>query len=200
VIPAAYRSATLHIEGEAPLLMHADTLLDITHPLTREFKELTGKDSRSRTMDDEMNIAHIEWLAGIYHEDDIGPYLPGSMVKANLASAATRWKKGATVQRSLVVVQAKLSLEYNGPRGLEDLWEEGYRDMRGAVTSGRNRGRVMRCRPMFEEWALTAEIAYDPKELDRDLLESVCEFAQIRGLGDFRPDFGTFIATWDEKS
>jgi hypothetical protein len=199
IVPAAYRSAQLRLEGEAPLLMHRDTLLDITHPLTRQFRELTGKDSKQRTMDDEMNIARIEWLAGIYHDDDTGPYMPGSSVKAALAGAATRWRKGTTVQRALIVVQTKIPLEYEGPRGLDDLWEEGFRDMRGAVNSGRNRGRVMRCRPLFEEWALTAEIAYDPQELDRDVLESIAEFAQVRGIGDFRPDFGTFTATWTEQ-
>jgi hypothetical protein len=148
------------------------------HPLTREFKELTRKRSSDRTIDDEMSIMHLEWLAGVYHDGEIGPYLPGANVKTALAEAATRWRKGATVRRSLVVVEQRLPLEYAGPRDLDALWSEGYRDVRGAVTSGQNRGRVTRCRPCFEE--------------------TIAEFAQIRGLGDFRPDFGTFTAEWTE--
>lgn len=198
IVPSVYRSAQLRLEGEAPLLMHADTLLDITHPLTRQFKELTGK--VGKTIDDEMNIARIEWLAGIYHDDELGPFIPGAMVKAALSAAGTRWKKGATINRSLVVIQSKIPLEYDGPRDLDGLWDDGFRDMRGAVNSGRNRGRVMRTRPCFEDWAITAEVAYDPKELETDVLEAVAEFAQVRGIGDFRPDFGTFKATWTEIS
>ena len=200
VIPAAYREATLRLVGEAPLLMHADTMLDPVHPLTREIRELTRKRASDRTIDDEMSIMRLEWLAGIYHDEEIGPYIPGVNVKTAIAEAATRWRKGATVKRSLVVVESRVPLEYPGPRALDELWDEGFRDVRGVVTSGQNRGRVTRCRPCFEEWALSATIAYDPKELDRDLLEAVAEFAQIRGLGDNRPDFGTFTATWEEQA
>lgn len=200
IVPNVYRSAELRLEGEAPLLMHADTLLDITHPLKREMNALLGKAKQSRTIDDEMNIARVEWLAGIYHDEELGPYIPGAMVKAALAQAGTRFRKGSTISRALIVVQSKIPLEYDGPRDIDSLWEEGYRDMRGAVNSGMNKGRVMRCRPCFEDWSITAEIAYDPKELDTDTLVNTAEFAQVRGIGDFRPDFGTFAATWTEVS
>lgn len=197
VIPSAYRGGTIRLEGEAPLLMHADTLLDLAHPLTREFKLLAAK--RGRTPDDDMNLAKLEWLAGIYHDGALGPYVPGANVKMALAEAATRYKKGATIRRSLVVVEHKLPLEYDGPRDLEELWEEGYRDVRGAVNSGFGRGRVSRCRPCFVEWALSAEVAYDPAELGEDTLVAALDIAQMRGLGDYRPEFGTFSASWAPK-
>lgn len=200
IVPAAYRSGQLRLEGEAPLLMHADTLLDFTHPLTRQFKELVAKHSSQRTVDDDMNLAHVEWLAGLYYDDDLGPYMPGGAIKRAITSAATRFKKGDPLKRGLIVIQTKVPLEYEGPRDRQDLWDEGFRDMRGAVNSGRNGGRVMRCRPCFDPWALTADIAYDPKECDRDTLEAIIEFAQVRGIGDYRPDFGTFKGTWTEES
>jgi hypothetical protein len=200
VIPAAYREGTIRIEGTAPLLMHRDTLLDLAHPITREFKLLAGKSSKDRTPDDEMNLAKLEWLAGIYHDEDLGPFIPGVNVKTALAEAATRWKKGATIRRSLIVLEHKLALEFSGPRDLETLWEEGYRDVRGAVNSGYGRGRVSRCRPCFPDWALTAEAAYDPAEVGEDTVVAALEVAQMRGLGDFRPEFGTFVATWTPKT
>lgn len=196
IVPDAFRSAQLRIEGETPLLMHADTLLDFTHPLTREFRELTAKSSAQRTVDDEMNIARLEWLAGIYHDDEIGPFWPGASLKVAIREAATRFKKGEPLKRGLIVEPFRVPLEYDGPRDLESLWDDGYRDVRGAVNSGRNSGRVRRCRPCFEDWALSFEIHWDPKECDRDTLESIVEFAQIRGIGDYRPEFGTFRAEW----
>lgn len=197
IIPAAYREGTIRIEGVAPLLMHADTLLDIAHPLTREFKLLAGKSDK--TTDDQMNLAKLEWMAGIYHDESHGPYIPGSNVKTALAEAATRWKKGATIRRSLVVLQHRLPLEYDGPRDLEELWDTGFRDVRGAVNSGRGRGRVSRCRPCFLEWALTADVAYDPTEVGEDTVVAALEIAQMRGLGDYRPEFGTFRANWTAR-
>ena len=198
IIPSAFRRGEVRIDGTAPLLHHKDTLLDPMHPLTRQFKELTAKPSPMRTLDDDMNIAHIEWLAGIYHDDELGPYFPGYAIKRAITQAATRHKRGEPLKRGLVVLAHKLPLIYDGPRDLQSLWDEGYRDMAGAVNSGRNAGRVMRCRPCWEDWALNIEFAYDPKECDADTLVAIMEFAQIRGIGDHRPEFGTFTATWTE--
>ena len=198
LIPDAFRRGIVRFEGTAPLKHHNDTLLDVTHPLTRQFKELVSKPSAMRTLDDDMNIAHVEWLAGIYHDDELGPYVPGFAIKRAITEAATRYKRGEPLKRGLVVIDHKLPMEYDGPRDLQSLWDEGYRDICGAVNSGRNAGRVMRCRPCWEDWALTIELAYDPKECDADTLVAILEFAQIRGIMDHRPEFGTFAATWQE--
>jgi hypothetical protein len=196
IIPDAYDSASLRFEGTAPLLHHADTFIDPTHPLTREFKALTAKSRATRTIDDEMNLSRLEWLAGIYHDEDIGPYWPGRNVKRAITKAATRFKKGDPLKHGLIVEQFKIPLEYDGPRDLDALWEEGYRDMCGAVNSGISRGRVLRCRAMFEEWTLTFDMSWDPKACDRDTLERIVDITQVRGLGDRRPEFGTFKAVW----
>lgn len=198
IIPDAFKLAHITMVGEAPLLMHADTLLDITHPLTREMKKLTGKRSSDRTIDDEMNMAKIEWHAGIYHDEELGPYVPSVNVKEMLAQAATRWRKGSTVTRTFIILTQKIPVEYDGPRDLDALWEDGYRDIRGAVNSGIGRGRVTRCRPCFEDWTLNIDVAYDPREVDTDVLKDALELAQWRGLGDYRPEFGTFAATWTD--
>lgn len=196
IVPSTYRFAEVRIEGIAPILMHRDTLLDFMHPLTRQFRELAAK--KPKTIDDEMNLARIEWEAGIYHDKEIGPYIPAINIKEALSQAATRWKKGAYITRSVVMSQLKIPLEYDGPRDLDELWREGYYDMRGAVNNGPSRGRVPRCRACFEEWSLTASFAYDPRELDADMLEAIAEYAQVRGLGDYRPDFGVFSLKWTE--
>ena len=198
IIPPAYREATLRMTGEAPLLMHADTLLDPLHPLTRELRPYLTKMAKNRTVDDIMSIMRLEWLAGIYHDDELGPYIPGVNVKAALATAGKRFNKGETIKKYLVVMEKRIPLEYDGPRGQDELWEEGFRDVRGVVNSGRNKGRVSRCRPCFEDWALSATISYDPQQLDRDVLEDVVEYAQICGFGDGRPDFGIFAGEWTE--
>lgn len=198
IIPDAFRSASLRFEGTAPLLMHKDTLMDVAHELTREHRRLVAKPSASRTIDDDINIGRVEWHAGLYYDEEIGVYWPGFAIKAAITAAATRFKRGEPLKRGLVVVQQKIPLEYDGPRDRERLWDAGFYDVRSVVNSGRNKGRVPRYRPCFDEWALSFDLAYDPTECDADTLASVIEFAQIRGIGDYRPEFGTFTADWIE--
>jgi hypothetical protein len=63
--------------------------------------------------------------------------------------------------------------------------------------AGIGSGRVLRCRPMFKDWSLDVPVAYDPEEIDADFLAIVVERTQKYGLGDYRPEFGSFKATID---
>ena len=40
-----------------------------------------------------------------------------------------------------------------------------------------------------------AELAFDPEDIDPDTLAHIVERSQKYGLGDFRPEFGSFVAT-----
>jgi hypothetical protein len=192
IIPPTYGELELTFTGQAPLLMNAPTMLDPFSPITREIQSLTAKKSSSRTADEHMSIAKLSWRASLYHDDDLGPYMPGAAVKASLAGAGTRWRLGSVVRRSLIVVAHKVALVYDGPRDVEDLWEEGYRDVRAVRNAGASGSQVPRVRPCFEQWTLVSRTAYDPQELDTDRIWRIGERAGILGIGDFRPEFGTF--------
>lgn len=193
IIPPTFQRAELALTGITPLLMHRPTLLDPLHPLTREMRKLTTKPSSSRTVDDHMNINRIDWLAGIYHNEELGPYEPAKNIKGCLAAGGGRWKIGATIRKFFVVADFKVPVVYDGPRDLDGLWEEAFRDVRPVRNSGKNGGQVPRCRPCFEDWSIEAKVAYDPAELDYDKLCLALERAGIIGLGDYRDEFGKFI-------
>lgn len=194
VIPEGYANAVLHLEGTAPLLMNSAEA-DRDSELFRAYTLLGQK--KGKTLDDEARLRELEWEIRIYLDDEIGPYVPGRMVKAVLCAAAGKFKKGATVSRSLITVLYRIPLQYEGPRDQAGLWAGGFRYTTMVKNSGFNAGRVMRCRPMFPEWSLEAELAFDPEEVDPDTLGLIVERAQRYGIGDYRPEFGAFSATLD---
>lgn len=194
VIPEGYATATLHLEGTAPLLMNSAEA-DRDSELFRAYTLLGQK--KGKSLDDEARLRELEWELRIYLDDEIGPYVPGRMVKAVLCAAAGKFKKGATVGRSLVTVLYRIPLQYEGPRDQAGLWADGFRYTTMVKNAGFNAGRVMRCRPMFPEWSLDADLAFDPEEIDADTLGLIVERAQRYGIGDYRPEFGAFSATLD---
>ena len=192
VVPESYARASLHLEGTSPILMNCPDL-DRESELYRAFITLSQK--KGKTLEDEARLRELEWKVRIYLDDEVGPYVPGSAVKKCLMVAATKWRMGETLHRSLVTVGYRIPLLYDGPRDEQGLWDGGYRYTTMVQNAGFGSGRVMRCRPMFPEWSLDTELAYDPEEIDSDKLKLIVERAQRFGLLDYRPEFGSFIAT-----
>ena len=194
VVPEGYATATLHLNGTAPLLMNSAEA-DHDSALFRAYTLLGQK--KGKTLDDEARLRELEWELRIYLDEDLGPYVPGRMIKAVLAAAGAKFKKGTTIGRSLITILYRIPLEYDGPRDQQGLWDAGYRYTTMVKNAGFNAGRVLRCRPMFPEWAIHADIAFDPEEIDPDTLSMIVERSQRFGLGDYRPEFGAFAATLD---
>lgn len=191
VIPRGYHVAQLSLTGTSPLLMNSPEA-DRSGEEYRAFKSLGAK--RGKTLEDEARLAELEWRLGIYFDDEHGPYIPGKNVKELLRSAATRWKLGSEVTRSLVVPDYRVPLQYDGPRDIDGLWAGGFRYSTMVRNAGASKGSVSRCRPMFPEWSLECEIAWDSEDLDLDVIGRVVDRSQKYGLGDYRPEFGSFSA------
>lgn len=176
----------IELTGISPLLMHSDASVDILNPLVREKKALEKK--KNRTSDEEMHILRLDWQLSLYYNEIDGPYIPLRNVKASLWEAAKLRNQGKAVQRGFIPLHSHASLEYRGPRDLEGLWNEGYRDTRSIRNSGMNAGRTIRCRPMFTDWKLAFSATIIQTELDLDVLEeSLHRAGTIIGLGDYRP-------------
>lgn len=194
------QSSQTHIElvlkltGEAPLMMHAPTLLDPLHPLTREMAKMTAKKASTRTIADIERMSRLEWEAGLYQEDALGPFIPALNVKKSFQMAAGRWKLGAAVSRGVTFATTKVPVQYDGPRDRDGLYDAGFKDVRPIKNGGFNAGRVMRTRPCFEEWVIEPRIYVDPHEIGVEDLAKVVERSQRYGVGDHRPEFGLFSA------
>jgi hypothetical protein len=192
VVPPGYATGTLEFVGTSPLLMNSGEA-DRDSDTYRSYYLLGQK--KRKTLDDEARLRELEWQLRLYLDPEVGPFVPGKNVKELLRSAATKWSKGEDIKRSLIVVQYRIPLEYEGPRDQQGLWDGGFRYTAMVANNGYNAGRVVRCRPMFNNWSLRAELAWDPEDIDADFLAVVVERSQKYGLGDFRPEFGSFDAS-----
>ena len=178
----------LHLRGIVPLLMHNNVTVNPLDEQTKAIKKYTGK--RKKTDEDHLMIQRLEWEAGLYHDAEIGPYVPGVNVETCFRDAAKLTKQGAAVTRSVVVSEERLPLIYKGLRDIRGLWESNFKDYR---VVGNQQNSVMRCRPMFPVWSLDVPITLEASILDPGDLRDIAHRAGLMiGLGDYRPRFGRF--------
>lgn len=198
IVPIGYKIALLRLTGLTPLLMHSTA--DVRSKEYRAYKLLSQK--KGKTLSEEEKVAQLDWKLGLYLDEKIGPFIPGVNIGQLLRQSASNLnRKGASVARSLRVPLFRIPLIYEGPRDEAGLWKQGFQQYDWVRNSGAGSGRVVRCRPMFSDWQLEAEIAYDDQEFDFDYLEAAIQHSEKFGLGDWRPgsphggDFGIFEAT-----
>lgn len=192
VVPRGYQVHELTLTGLTPLLMSSGEV-DRESDTFRAYRSLSKQ--RAKTIEQEERVRELEWYTRLYYDEQIGCYIPGKNIKELLRSAATKWKDGENVKRSLVVPEYRIPLIYDGPRTPEKLWEAGFKYTAMVSNAGAGSGRVERCRPKFDEWALKCEIAFDSDDLDADRVSEIVERSMKYGLGDYRPEFGAFEAS-----
>lgn len=182
-----FQTMQVRITGKRPLLMHADKFANPLHSQTKAHKELTAK--RKKTDEDHEAIAKSEWLGGLYI-DEQGPYLPGVNIEAAMIGGGKLSKLGTQLKRSVEIMDEKCHLEYTGPKSAEALWEQGFYDARSVKVQ---QARLMRYRPMFREWAVTCEVAFDAETINKEqVVKCLEDGGQYCGVGDYRPKFGRF--------
>lgn len=177
----------LKIEGASPLLMHNERGANPLHPLVLVHKSLTSK--KKKTEEDHNEIMKSEWMISLYHDQDLGIYLPGVNLKATIVNGAKMNKLGMHVKRSVIVEETYLPLQYGGPSDLDELFaDRRFVDVRGVVVMGK---RLMRCRPVFRNWSVEATLVFDQSQITRqELLQCVDNASRMVGLGDYRPEKG----------
>lgn len=179
------------MRGTQPLIMHNARLSDPLDPFTKRLAEITGK--RKKTDDDHREMALREWAGGIYFDPEMGPYLPGANIERMLLDAARMSRDGKSIERGLFIPE-DWPLQYDGPRDVSTLMnDENYR-FRASIKVGQQ--RVMRCRPMFRQWACRAEGHFDEEQISPDKLPLLAtRGGRLVGIGDWRPRYGRFDAT-----
>ena len=180
---------SLKITGRNPMLMHSERGVNVLDPDVKRKKAITGK--RKKTDDDLADIARLEWEISLYWDEAIGPFIPGQNVEACIVEGAKLEKRGKDIARGCSVIEDRIKLEYKGPRDKEKMWAAGkFSDIRSV---GQQNVRIMRCRPIFHEWAASFTIAYDKEIFDpADLIRIIEKAGKYAGLGDFRRRFGRF--------
>jgi hypothetical protein len=178
----------LTLVGERPILMHSAILVDPLEPVTQELARLTKK--RGKTIADHQEIARVEWMGGMWTVDG-RPCIPASAIKAVFVEAARTRRKGKHAEAGFACNGSPL-LQYNGPVGIDELWQDKQFRLRVPVTVNGG-SRTMRTRPRFPVWRVHLEVEFVPGLLDRAEVIEIFQIGGFRfGLGDGRPDYGRF--------
>lgn len=171
------------ISGPA-LITHNGRLANPRDPYAKALKEITSKKKKSD--EDHEEMARREFQGGLYHDDDIGPYIPGEAVQAMLVEGSRKAKQGREFV-SVSVEEDRIPIQYKGPRDRDELWA----DERFVSTVGVKVGqaRVMRTRPIFRNWTLQFTVTLEdgasvnPGDVERALTSA----GRLVGIGDWRP-------------
>lgn len=185
----AWQSLKYRLTSDCPMLMHAATTVDPLHPLAKELKRISGK--KAKTDADHEAMARVEFMAGLYMNKD-GPVLPAANIDAMIVKAAAKLKEG-TIAKTAIYTPHAASVEYDGPRTAQELYEDERFRHRARVKVGM--ASVMRTRPIFNEWTAIVEVQVETSTVNPSQVDTWFTIAgQQVGMGDWRPQHGRFTA------
>jgi hypothetical protein len=192
--------------GGAPLIMHNERLADPMDSFVQALAAVTSK--RKKTLEDHAEIAHIEFLGGLYTKPALSwpmngskaaPVIPAWNVLRCLQDGGARQKRGKDVPRGVYPLAEFATLTYDGPADPAGLWKDGGFALRKSV--GVQRSRTMRTRPLFADWQAELPIEVDDTIFDEHILAAIWHDAGIySGLGDMRPVYGRFVGTVEKAA
>ncbi len=184
----------LTMDGTTPLMLHNVRLASPMNAYAKRLKALNGK--RNKTDEDRLEIARVEWEGGLYYDETLGPYVPAQNILRTLINAGRLSKQGMKIERGVSFVDYMFPILWpDHSTDLDKLWGNGesqYVDIR-PVTVQRN--KVDRCRPIFPQWRLEAELEVDPSVLEFEELVAIAETAgRLIGTCEYRLVYGKFRA------
>jgi hypothetical protein len=178
----------LRFNGTCPLLMHSERGANPLDKSVQAHKKLTSK--RAKTDEDQLAIAWSEYQLAIYFDEKEGPFIPAQNIDRAIVEGARKNKLGKKFESSARCVKDRIPLIHKGPNDVLGLYESGFVDIRSV---GVSQSRVMRVRPMFREWSVEFDFAYDETEIEAESVLLAAETAgRLVGICDYRPRFGRF--------
>lgn len=188
-------TVNVEISGRTPLLLRRFTdeaAMQATDGNSAAIKTSNGKTPRQQAEEN------------LYLDEEGNICVPQPNMFRSLIDAGKFFKAGkskVTTQKSSLVPSA-IELEGVTYRLEHDEdWTVDTRPVRIPATGG----RILRHRPMFNDWKLRFVLRYDPKIMSKELVRDIVDAAGTRiGIGDFRPDckgpYGKFVVTkWEHK-
>jgi len=185
----AWQTVRYKLTSSAALIQHNGQTANPANKWARLFKEISSKSSK--TEPDYKEMAHLEFLAGLYLDKD-GPILITEMIDALVLTAAKKFKQGQTAKSGCFCLN-HARLEYEGPRTAEELWaDERFHFPRLVRIRG---SRVLRMRPIFQDWSAIVTLNIEDTLINIVRVDEWMRVAGTQiGLGDWRPQYGRFTA------
>ena len=185
----------IRLQGVSPLLCHNGQTADPRNTFAKAMKAVSSK--RKKTDADYDEMARLEWLAGLYRIDgDL--VIPDYVIESTMIAGAKKSKRGPQAKCGLFFTE-HASLVFPGKpdvindETLAEMFMSG--DFTHTIGVKVGMAKVMRTRPMFRNWSISAIAQYDPDVLNlRDVEEIASDAGKLVGIGDWRPKHGRFEA------
>ena len=175
--------------GKTMLLMNSNAGVNPLNDLVKQKGILTSIAPKKRTDEDIWEIYRLDFVLGMYHDGDIGPYVPGVNIEAAILEAAKQERMGSKFKAGVRVIEDKIPLQYKGPRDIKKLWDsKKFADIR--PTKLKASSSLMKCRPAFSGWSLEGSVSYNGGIVDRPAVERCIKKIGDIGLCDYRKRYG----------
>lgn len=175
----------VEIIGKTPLLVnrfHEDAAQEATSGVhSRKEKPTEYEDAKMRL-----------------YLNERGPYIPDEWIRQAMIGAAARHKVGrraatTDVAAALYVFPAQINLQGD--------WHVDSR----AIVIPATKGRLLRHRPMFDQWSASFSLQIDTDIISEALAKAILvDAGRLVGIGDFRParkgPYGRFeVSGWETE-
>lgn len=173
------------IEGLTPLLVN-------------RFHEDAAAEATSGTHSRKEKLSPDEDAAMRLYKNGNGPFIPSEWLRQSMIGAAARHKIGRRAATTDVAAALYLS-PFEIP-----LAGEWHTDARAIVIPA-TKGRLLRYRPMFDEWSCEFRLQLDTDLVGEKLIKDILiDSGRLVGIGDFRParkgPYGRFsIVSWEPE-
>lgn len=182
------KTLRFEVKGRCPLLMHNGELADPLNETSKKIKLISSK--RKKTDEDYEEMARLEWFGGLYLNKDKQIIIPSLVTEAAILAGAAKDKNKSTFKPSFMVDSDEL-LVYPGSKNINELFQDKNYWYTTSVKIGQ--ARVMRTRPIFNNWSYGFTAIYDNQMIQIDtLIQAIEKAGQLIGIGDYRPKFGRF--------
>jgi hypothetical protein len=154
------------------------------NPFKKQIASITSKGKRKTESDLDL-LEKLEFVSGLYINDQLGPYMPAQNLRKMLIEASRKEKNGKQFESGIFVID-DAPIEYDGPRDFEAMWV--LRDQFAWTTVvGNQRASILRTRPRFMKWAIQFVVDIENSLVTRDMVEGALRHAEISiGIGDGR--------------
>lgn len=157
---------TIHVKvnGVSPILMNNPQGVNPLHPLVIEKKKYTSLPSKKKTEEVYAIISDLEWLIGVYWEDNFGLYISNEMIMGTLVDGAKMNRNGSAVLKAVQVIDSIVPLDIGEVQNFDKMKTDiRFRDVRSVVVQ---RSRVTKTRPRFNTWRCEFDMIYDETVVD----------------------------------
>jgi len=166
-------------------------------------KKITDKRG-AKTQDDHRELSRLQFLAGMWLDEDGHPSIPDACIEKMFEVAATkafpgstRKEGGGTKAKSSVQMKEMFArLEYDGSEDPENLFGDSrfvFRRVVNTNPSARRPTRGISTRPIFKNATIRFTLMVSDGAFGLKEIEQIFDYASTRiGIGDWRPKYGKF--------